>query len=54
VSSLGGTILYTADGGKTWHADQRQAAPLYALFHVARRCRVGGSGQVLKLEGDEW
>ncbi len=56
VSSLGGTILYTADGGKTWVPQTNvTAAPLYALLHVgAQVFGVGGSGQVLKLEGDQW
>jgi len=56
VSSLGGTILYTADGGKTWAPQTNAtAAPLYALLHVgAQVFGVGGSGQVLKLEGDQW
>jgi photosystem II stability/assembly factor-like uncharacterized protein len=56
VSGLMGTILYTADGGKTW-APQTNAtgASMYALAQVGGHAfGVGGGGQILRLDGDQW
>ena len=56
MSSQAGTIIHTMDGGKTWAAQVNpSAAPIYSFVRMGGRLiGVGGGGQILKLEGNEW
>ena len=56
VSGLAGSVLHTVDGGASWTEQANaSAAPIYALLAVGGTLfGVGGSGKVLKLDGEAW